>query len=168
MRSGDGALDILRDLGGCAGGQVVYRAADAALVLRHPVRTRRRLGPETAARLQPLFPEVDLRGVTTVTDASLPAAWFKSGTLAMTFGSRMWFKWNSMRVEETDEGLRLLMHELVHVAQFRRLGSSKAAFACTYGKGYLRTGSYAANPLEAEAFHFVNTHPLPPAGPLGY
>ena len=156
------AVDVLREAGGCAGGRLVYRAADAALVARHPVRSRRRLRPSTIARLQPLFPEVDLDTVTFVTDATLPANWFRSGTLAMTFGSQMWFKWNSLRVEETDDGLRLLMHELVHVAQFRRLGDSKRAFACAYGRGYLSTLSYAANPLEAEAYQFVRTHPLPP------
>jgi hypothetical protein len=155
-------LAHLRDAGGCGVGQVVYRAADAALVVRHPMRSRRRLRTSTVARLQPLFPDVDLHAVTFVTGASLPANWVRRGTLAMTFGSRMWFVWDSLRVEETDEGLRLLMHELVHVAQFRRLGDSKRAFACAYGRGFLSTLSYAANPLEAEAFRFVRTHPLPP------
>jgi hypothetical protein len=156
---------MFRDVGGCAAGNVVYRATDAVLLLRHPMRPRHRLAPRTVARLQHLFPEVSLRNVTYVANARLPTDWFRTGTLAMTIGPQIWFKWDSQRIEETEEGLRLLMHELVHVAQFRRYGSSKTAFACAYGRGYLTTRSYETNPLEAEAFQFVRTHPLPPPAP---
>jgi hypothetical protein len=164
------ALDILRAIGGCAGGKVVYDIAETALLIRHPIRKRRRLRPETIERLQPLYAELDLTSVSFITSASFPADWFQSPdqTLAMTFGTQIWFKWKRRHVEETDEGLLVLMHELVHVLQFRRLGSSKTAFACAYGEGYLNAGGdYAKNPLEAEAFEFVENNPLPPSTPTG-
>jgi hypothetical protein len=163
-------LDILGAIGGCAGGKVVYKVAEKSLKIRHPLRKRRRLMPETIARLQPLYPELDLHSASFVTSASFPADWFQSPdqTLAMTFGTRIWFKWKRRHVEETDEGLLVLMHELVHVVQFRRLGSSKTAFACAYGIGFLNAGAdYARNPLEAEAFEFVENHRLPPPTPSG-
>jgi Domain of unknown function (DUF4157) len=162
-------LDILRAIGGCAGGKVIYDTAETALKVRHPVRKRRRLMPETAVRLQPLYAGLDLRSVTFITSASFPANWFQSPdqTLAMTFGSQIWFKWKRSHVEETEEGLLVLMHELVHVLQFRRLGSSKSAFACAYGLGYLSVGDYASNPLEAEAFRFMENNRLPPPTPTG-
>jgi hypothetical protein len=160
-----GVQDILSEYGGCLGGQLIYRAAEASLELRHPLRTRRRLQKKTVARLQRLYPRVNLRGVTFVTSASLPANWFDSAneTLAMTFGDQIWFAWKERRVEETDEGLRLLMHELVHVDQYRGLGSSKTAFACLYGAHYVEAGNYEDNQMEVEARQFVVDNPLPPA-----
>jgi hypothetical protein len=155
-------LDILRDLGGCEGGQVVYKAAKAALAIRHPLRTRRRLRPETILRLQPLYPTLDLRRVSFVTSASLPANWFSDGVVGMTFGYQIWFAWTRHRVEETDDGLKVLMHELVHVDQVRKMGNSEDAFACAYGAGFLEAGDYRHNPLEIEAFDFVDAHPVPP------
>ena len=157
-----GVLDILEKLGGCAGGKAIYAAANVALETRHPRRTRRRLSPQSIALLQPLFPELDLRDVRFITSASLPGNWFTASNdvLAMTFGTHIWCKWKRAQMENSDEGLRLLMHELVHVRQFRERGSSKDAFACDYGVGFLEGGSYEANPLEIEAYQFVADNPL--------
>ena len=163
-----GVLETLRDLGGCAGGQLIYRLADTAMEARHPRRTRRRLRPETVARLQPLFPNVNLRSVDFVTSADLSVAHLfqeeEEEAEAITFGSRMWFIHKRRHMEETDEGLALLMHELVHVDQYRMRGSMKDAFACAYGVGFLEAGGdYATNPMEKEAYDFVAGHtPLPP------
>jgi hypothetical protein len=46
----------------------------------------------------------------------------------------------------------LLLHELVHVDQGRRLG--RVGFARRYGVGFATTLSYRDNPLEQEAFGF--------------
>jgi hypothetical protein len=159
-------LDTLRDLGGCAGGQLIYRIADAGMELRHPRRQRRRLQPATVRRLQPLYPHVDLRGVDFVTSADLSVQQlFEEQAEAITFGSRMWFVHKRLHMEETDAGLRLLMHELVHVSQYRERGSSKSAFACAYGVGYLEAGNYEDNPMEKEARDFVRAHGVPPPVP---
>ena len=159
-----GVLDILQELGGCAGGKAIYATTNALLEARHPRRQRRKLAPKTIARLQPLFPEFDLSNVRFITSASLPRNWFPAlaEAQAMTFGSHIWFKAKRKQVEDTDEGLRLLMHELVHVRQYRERGSSKDVFACHYGAGFLQGGSYETNPMEIEAFQFVTDHPLPP------
>jgi hypothetical protein len=45
---------------------------------------------------------------------------------------------------------RLLFHELVHVVQYEKLGLAK--FAAKYVKGFLSGGSYAAIPLEMNAY----------------
>ena len=49
------------------------------------------------------------------------------------------------------------MHELVHVDLVRRKGG-EVAFACDYGKGYLKGGNYRKNPMEVEAYDFVDKH----------
>jgi hypothetical protein len=53
------------------------------------------------------------------------------------------------------------MHELVHVDQLRRRGDNEDRFACDYGKGYLEAGNYRNNPLEEEAYDFVDSHSVP-------
>jgi len=124
------------------------------------------LKPETIRRLQPLYPHVDLRSVDFVTSADLTVQQlFEENAEAITFGARMWFVHKRRYIEETDEGLKLLMHELVHVSQYRVRGSSKEVFACAYGEGYLAAGNYENNPLEKEAYDFVDAHPLPPRVP---
>jgi hypothetical protein len=158
-----GVLDILEDLGGCAGGQRIYQLANAAMEARHPRRERRRLQTATVRRLQHLYPDVDLSSVRFVTSADLTLQeLFEEEAAAITFGATMWFKHKRRHMEETEAGLLLLMHELVHVAQYRRLGSSKTAFACAYGMGYLEGGGYESNPMEQEAYDFVDFHDLPP------
>lgn len=155
-------LDTLRDVGGCAGGQLIYRLADTGMELRHPRRQRRRLQPATVRRLQPLYPHVDLPSVDFVTSADLSAQQlFEENAQAITFGSRMWFTHKRRHMEETEEGLKQLMHELVHVSQYRLRASSKDAFACAYGVGYLEAGNYRDNPMEKEAYDFVRDHDVP-------
>jgi hypothetical protein len=106
---------------------------------------------------------VDLRSVDFVTSADLSVQQlFEERAEAITFGSRIWVIHKRRHMEETDDGLRLLMHELVHVSQYRLRASSKDAFACAYGEGYLAAGNYEDNPLEKEAVDFVRAHPLPP------
>jgi len=49
-----------------------------------------------------------------------------------------------------------MVHELVHVKQYRR-AVLEPVFACAYGIGYAKSGfDYATNPLEREAFDFVD------------
>ena len=53
---------------------------------------------------------------------------------------------------------QLLCHELVHVLQYRRF-VTEPAFACAYGIGYANAGfDYRSNPMEAEAYDFVDAH----------
>ena len=73
----------------------------------------------------------------------------------MTFGYTIYFKRTD--IQKTQAGLKLLMHELAHVDQVRRFGG-EIPFACKYGKGYLKGGSYLKNPLEVAAYRMVEKH----------
>ncbi len=155
-------LDTLRDLGGCTGGITIYQAAKRSAQVRNVFRKARKLKPETICRLSDLFPGLDLSRVRIYINASLPANWFTSAddVYGMTFGYKIYFKGSGY--QKSEEGLQKLMHELVHVDQVRRRGDSETQFACDYGEGYLAAGSYEVNPLEIEAYGFVNNHPVPP------
>lgn len=160
-----GVLETLRQMGGCTGGVTVYGAAKAAADARNSVpgayRKRRALRPEVACRLQPLFPELDLDRVRIRVNCSLPGNWFASGddVDAMTFGYTIYFEGSGYQTDEAK--LPLLIHELAHVEQVRRLGG-ETEFACEYGKGFLAAGSYEANPLEVEARHYQFDVAVPP------
>ena len=97
--------------------------------------------------------------------SNLPANWFQSpGKVAgMTFGYTVFFKGTD--IQKSWAGLELLMHELFHVDQVRRRGDNEARFACDYGEGVLKGGSYMKNPMEAKAYAFVASHRLPDALP---
>ena len=59
--------------------------------------------------------------------------------------------------EECDHrDVLLVLHELVHVAQFAR--GTSLDFAREYAAGLLRHLSYRANPLEREAEAFTQAH----------
>lgn len=156
-----GALDTLRDIGGAAGGILIYNAAKAAARMANMGQRIRKLKPQTVCRLKHLFPQLDMGRVRFVIKASLPRNWFASPdkVSAMTFGYKIYFKGSN--IQKTDAGLKLLIHELVHVDQVRRRGNDETKFACDYGKGYLSAGNYRDNPLEDEAFVFVDTHKVP-------
>lgn len=103
--------------------------------------------------MRPHFPALDLAAVRVCRNASLPPNWFvRSGVAGMAFGNAIFLALDDYT--RSARGLRLLMHELVHVDQVRRLGGERA-FACAYGRGYLAGGGYRGNPLEEEAYAFV-------------
>jgi Domain of unknown function (DUF4157) len=147
---------FLQDKGGCAGGRLVYYAAQTSAALVTIGRKTHKLDANAKAKLGPLFPGLNLSKVRFKTGCSLPGNWFEKGSKvdAMTFGYFIYFK--GKYILKSDAKLNLLMHELVHVDQVRRYGSEHK-FACEYGKGYLAAGSYRSNPLEVEAYDFVAT-----------
>ena len=54
----------------------------------------------------------------------------------------------------------LFFHELVHVVQYRQLGSAR--FAELYVRGFLDTGEYLSIPLERVAYHLEDMFRLRP------
>ncbi len=161
-----GVIDILRKLGGCAGGIAIYDTANLAAKASNIGRERKTLKPEIKSRLKLLFPKIDFGRVRFLVDAQLPPNWFKEGVAGMTFGHTIYFKGHD--IQKTVGGLELLIHELVHVNQVRARGDSplvgdkaERQFACDYGKGYLKAGSYEKNPLEKEAYDFAASLNLP-------
>ena len=83
---------------------------------------------------------------------------------AITTGDHIWFKTESRR-----NNVALLVHELVHVAQYRRMG--KTRFLVDYLAGTLKRRGYSReHPLEAPAYArqdqakaIVKEHGGPPA-----
>ena len=150
-------LSELKKAGGCSGGVAIYFTARESARLRNVQRKERKLWSSTKVVMKKFFPKLDLDKVEFCINSSLPANWFESPdkVQAMTFGTRMYFKGSN--IQKSRAGLKLLMHELVHIDQIRRKGG-ETAFACAYGKGYLESGSYRQNPLEVEAFNFVDKH----------
>lgn len=149
---------------GCALGRSVYRETKRSTQLANVRRTRDPLAPATIARLQPLFPGLDLKRIRVRNRCRLPSNRFRqSGSIyAMTFGYTIY--WRDQLDESDPVDLVKLIHEVVHVDQVRRFGS-ESSFACEYGKGYIEGGgvlpdyigapsAYHRNPLESEAYSF--------------
>lgn len=121
----------------------------AALV--RVVNTRnhcRPLEPAVMALMGPFFPQLDLATVRVVHPARIPSA--QPSTSGLTLGSVVYMQREP--VATNPAGMCLLLHELVHVDQCRRLG--RAGFARRYGLGFATTLSYRDNPLEQEAFGY--------------
>jgi uncharacterized protein DUF4157 len=149
---------------GCALGQTIYSETKRSAQIVNVVRPRRPLHAGTIARLQPLFPDLDIANVRVRTHCRLPSNRFRdTGSIyAMTFGYTIY--WRDELDETQPDDLVRLIHELVHVDQVRRHGG-ESEFACQYGRGYLEGGgelpayiadatAYHRNPLEAEAYTF--------------
>lgn len=158
-------LSQLQKAGGCGGGQAIYYAAKGVCYAANVPRMRRELWPDTIKIMNALLPQLNLHRVRFCINSSLPGNWFTSADNieGMTFGYNLFFKGTDYQVSWTR--MRYLLHELVHVDQVRRRGDSESTFACHYGEGYLSGGSYEKNPMEVEAYNFVNGHPLPDALP---
>jgi hypothetical protein len=141
----------LEKLGGCAGGIAIYNGAKGVAYFINADRPSKQMPEKTQKIMRPFFPKLKLCRVRYRTNAQLPGNWFKDDVSAMTFGYTIFFKGGHIRQKH----LALLMHELVHVDQVRRLGDSEETFACKYGEGFLKGGSYERNPMEIEAREFV-------------
>ena len=153
-------------LGACLAGQIIHDLAEAENVLLNFWRPIHTLPEAFRDEVRPLFPDVPLGDVFYIENATLSANTFGNGTDAMTFmnpevgGVNLGYMiyiastWDS--ADEADRGL--MVHELVHVDQYRRF-RFEDAFACAYGIGFASAGfSYQNNPLEAEAFAVQNAY----------
>jgi hypothetical protein len=140
---------ILKTNGGRSGGLLIYNVAKATALATNMMKHHLPVYPDTKARLERLFPQVDLDRVRIVKDANLPGHWWKDDTEAMTLGWTIYARASDL--EYTYEGLRTLIHELVHVRQMRGLGEEE--FACRYGEQLLEFG-YENMPLEVEAYAY--------------
>ena len=145
---------------GVAGSVMVYFITKAAAGLANIYIRRQKLSPEVKEIMKPLFPELNMERVRIKEGSTIPPNWFRRGKKysAITFGYTIYFTGRGM--QNTNENLNILMHELVHTDQVRLRGNSESRFAADYGKGYLVAGNYRNNPLEKEAFDFVVIHKL--------
>ena len=147
-------------LGACLAGQIIHDLAEAENVLLNFWRPIHTLPQAFRDEVRPLFPDVPLGEVSYIENATLSANTFGNGTSAMTFmnpevagvnlGYTIYIASTWDNAVKADRAL--MVHELVHVDQYRRF-RFEDAFACAYGIGFASAGfSYKDNPLEAEAF----------------
>jgi hypothetical protein len=68
------------------------------------------------------------------------------------FGKMAAITFNEVVVSHQPMSGGALFHELVHVEQYRQLGTQR--FAELYVRGFLSAGSYEAIPLELHAYHY--------------
>ena len=158
-----GIGQFLVALGACLGGEIIYQIAKADNIIANQLRPYLQIPPSVRTRLAGVFPGKDFANVFFVDQALLAANHFKSGTEGMTFGmlySTLGIPGNALYLKPKFDFSqanfkRLLVHELVHVLQYRQFGH-ELAFACAYGIGYVKAGfDYKKNPLEAQAYDFV-------------
>jgi hypothetical protein len=159
--------DFLVKLGACLGGLIVYAICKADNVVFNIDRLPKQLSLAFRAKLTAFFHSESFGDVWFIDRAHLSANYFNDDTDGMTFGgiSLGGFLLNNLIFlrpafdESRVESRRLIIHELVHVTQYRRFANNEEAFACAYGIGYEEAGfDYAKNPLEQAAYGFVDAH----------
>jgi hypothetical protein len=150
----------LKRLIGCISGISIYMVAKAAARIANIFVRRHELNSGTKNIMIPLFPHLDLERIRIKSGSTLPPNWFRGRAkfVAITFGYTIYC--TDIKMQSTNKNLNVIMHELVHADQVRKRDNSEIKFASDYGKGYLHTGNYRQNPLELEAFDFVNLHHL--------
>jgi hypothetical protein len=101
-----------------------------------------------------MSPSLKINNISIVINANLPANWLKKyrQTDSMTFGKTIYFKGDNLNLNLSHSEFTLLMHELKHTEQIKRLGECR--FAAKYGEEFARYG-YARMPLEKEADDFA-------------
>jgi ElaB/YqjD/DUF883 family membrane-anchored ribosome-binding protein len=147
-------------LGACLAGILIHNLAEADNILLNFWKVPKKLSDAMRAEAAPLFPNVPLDRVFYIENATLSANHFDGSTDAMTFShveiAGVNFAYMiyvaDVIVDTVLIDRALMIHELVHVEQYRKF-RFEDAFACAYGVGFAGSGfSYEDNPLEAEAF----------------
>lgn len=168
--------DLIKDiayaiamLGACLAGILIHNLAEADNILLNFWKSPKKLSKRVRDDAAPLFPDVPLDRVFYIENATLSANHFKGGTDAMTFShveiAGVNFAYMIYVDATIDDALlkdrALMIHELVHVDQYRKFGFEDA-FACAYGVGFAGAGfSYRDNPLEAQAFAIQDAYANP-------
>lgn len=154
------AIHAIAMLGACLAGIIVHNLAEADNVLLNFWKTPKKLPESFRPEARAIFPDVPLGDVFFIENASLSANHFSEQAAAMTFmnpevaginlGYMIYLAGTFDETVKSDRGL--MVHELVHVDQYRRF-RFEDAFACAYGVGFADAGfSYEKNPLEDQAF----------------
>ena len=144
----------MRQIIGCLGGIVLYGLAWLLNGLLNVHRPFQPLPEAFVKDLKRLFPHIDFSKVGYKDRCLLPGSLVMKGKVAgMAFGNRVYFS-----EPLTTARYALLVHELVHVGQFQQRNQSWIWFGCDYGRGYMQYQSYRKNPMEVEAYDFVDMH----------
>jgi hypothetical protein len=118
------------------------------------------LNPNQKAALQSFFPAsaLDSARILVLASERVPNPYFYASLIAMGFTPKSLPDFTRMTAITFVETIvshgqlaeRTLFHELVHVIQYDKLGLG--AFAAKYVRGFLKSGSYEAIPLEMNAY----------------
>jgi hypothetical protein len=148
-------ISALREATGSVCGVAVYQVAKHCARIANGRRSTLPLPPDVVMRVKEILPDLELDRVRLRPHATLPANWWpgRARFSAMAFGYTIYL--SDSFDPDSQACRRLLLHELVHADQVRRLGDSETRFASWYGRGFLAARSYRKNPLEAEAFEVV-------------
>jgi hypothetical protein len=137
---------------GFAGGIAGFYAGKVLARIVNLRKTAHGISPETAKKLNILFPGMEFSNILIIDNAWLPAHLFDRSIEGMTFHNRIYV--THREVQYTQAGFMLLVHELVHVKQTRESG--EFIFACKYGRQFIIYGGYSRKmPYEYEAYEFV-------------
>jgi hypothetical protein len=137
---------------GSAAGLLVYYACKLLANIVNLRKPSFKISTDTKNKLKDLFTGMPLDNITIVYSAWLPAHIFNPSIEGMTFRNKIFIA-HSFPFQHISS-LLLLVHELVHIRQIRKLG--EVVFACQYGAQFLRNRGYGIGmPLEKEAFEFV-------------
>jgi len=133
---------------GCIGGTASWWFLRAASWILNKGRASK-LTPGMKSVFGPFFPNLDLDEVGVSVGATIVGPGDLQG---MTLGYTIYL--SQADVDECNvDDMELLMHELVHVDQYRRIGWQ--SFGCMYGMGYTLGWNWDDIPLEQEAVQFV-------------
>ena len=168
--------DLIKDiayaiamLGACLAGILIHTLAEADNILLNFWKLPKKLSGTMRAEAAPLFPSVPLDRVFYIENATLSANHFNGDTGAMTFSQveiagvnfAYMIYFDAVHDDTILHDRALMIHELVHVDQYRKFGFEDA-FACAYGIGFASADfSYRDNPLEAEAFAVQDAYENP-------
>ena len=119
------------------------------------------LSPEQKNTMRPFFPDsiLDSARLLTLTGARIPNPDFYETLLSFGLDATMLPDFSNSMAAVTFQDVivshepftdRLLFHELVHVAQYAKLGL--AGFSTKYVEGFLHGGGYDGIPLEINAY----------------
>ncbi|MEO6812004.1 MAG: DUF4157 domain-containing protein, partial [Isosphaeraceae bacterium] len=141
------------------GGRVGYVASAGIMSARNTNRPGTLISPSDKAALRPKLGSV-VDNVTVYYGADPLNAWgagsytIKLGgteASAQTYGNNIYIRSSKEGLSDRDR-LSLLIHELTHVQQYQRFGSSLSNFGYEYFKEYKKGGlNYENNKLEKEA-----------------
>jgi hypothetical protein len=149
-------IDILKLFGGCEGGKIVFKVVKKWTEELNKDAPSAKLEPKLIEVLKEYAQLIDLDRVRLISNADLPPDWFAPDYTGITFGYNIYFKHQFDSSNESH--IRFIVHEIYHVDQYRRYGSTNN-FACEYGKGFVDGGfSYDSNPLEEDANEFEDRY----------
>jgi len=157
----------------CEAGRVIYPAVAVFMEARTVFEDKSSTGlsPRLKSALRPVFGSSLVDRVRVTWDIKLLDEWAKdetgikfSGTesAGQTYGYNVYISYPESELANPRRMrflLWLLIHELVHVEQYEKVGNSLSDFGCSYVMGYANANmNYDNNEMERQANDIANAH----------